>query len=557
LQQAASPVRVPASLQATIAARIDRLGTVAKRTLNAASVIGMRFDADLLSTLVDFVEMDELASAELIDPVAFGRDDEYVFRHPLVRAVAYESQLKSERARLHASLADSLSARNPDNADANAALIAEHREAAGDLRGALEWHMRAGGWSQFRDVVAANASWVRARDVADRLPDDDPDRTALRIMPRTLLCANAWRFDTMPGDTGFDELRELCLAVGDDVSLCLGMAGTLTVNLFHGRYDEAVRLAAECSAVVEGLADTSLVVDIIAAAGNAMVQAGRAVDALRLAELAISAGADADGRGRILDSPVALALGLRGVSRLMLGIGGWRDDLDASVLAARSADATAFATSLLYKYGLGTRIGAVKPDASAVSDTAEALEKADRSGDNFAREAAMITRCTVLLEQAGELRDEGLRLLAQYREPAFRERAMGWNARLAEVEEARQAALSGDLDGAIATVRTSLDRLFDSGEMMSRGFATTILVESLLRRGDPCDVAEAAAAIERLAAVPVDPGFVVHELPLLRMRALLARSRGDETGYRVYAQRYRTMAEDLKFARHMAIAAEM
>ena len=39
---------------------------------------------------------------------------------------------------------------------------------------------------------------------------------------------------------------------------------------------------------------------------------------------------------------------------------------------------------------------------------------------------------------------------------------------------------------------------------------------------------EAAAAIERLAAVPTDPGFVLNEIPLLRLRALLARAHGDE-----------------------------
>ncbi len=44
---------VPATLQATIAARIDRLDAAAKRTLNAAAVIGSRFDADLLTSLVN------------------------------------------------------------------------------------------------------------------------------------------------------------------------------------------------------------------------------------------------------------------------------------------------------------------------------------------------------------------------------------------------------------------------------------------------------------------------------------------------------------------------
>ncbi len=53
-------VSVPASLQATIAARIDRLRPTAKRTLAAASVIGSQFDTVLLGDLVDDIDVDEL-----------------------------------------------------------------------------------------------------------------------------------------------------------------------------------------------------------------------------------------------------------------------------------------------------------------------------------------------------------------------------------------------------------------------------------------------------------------------------------------------------------------
>ena len=62
---------------------------------------------------------------------------------------------------------------------------------------------------------------------------------------------------------------------------------------------------------------------------------------------------------------------------------------------------------------------------------------------------------------------------------------------------------------------------------------------------------EAAAAIERLAAVPTDPGFVLNEIWLLRLRALLARTHGDEAAYRDYRDRYRAMATSRGFGGHM------
>ena len=93
-------VSVPATLQATIAARIDRLDPAAKRTLSAAAVIGSRFSRDLLETLGIDPVLEDLVSGEFIDQITFTRQPEYVFHHPLVRTVAYEvaAQIGSRRA---------------------------------------------------------------------------------------------------------------------------------------------------------------------------------------------------------------------------------------------------------------------------------------------------------------------------------------------------------------------------------------------------------------------------------------------------------------------------
>src|SRR5262249_11821935 len=64
-------VAVPATVQAAIGARIDRLTAAAKRTLHAASVIGARFEGELLVALGIDPMLDELLDAELIDQVRF------------------------------------------------------------------------------------------------------------------------------------------------------------------------------------------------------------------------------------------------------------------------------------------------------------------------------------------------------------------------------------------------------------------------------------------------------------------------------------------------------
>src|SRR5262249_49641237 len=156
---------------------------------------------------------------------------------PLIGAVAYESQLKSDRAQWHRRLAAAVEARAAGAIEDNAALIAEHLESAGDLPAAYGWHMRAGAWSTTRNVGAARVSWARAQRIADALPDDDPDQLSMRIAPRTMLCAtDHWQAEAVQESRGrFAELRELCTAAGDKVSLAIGMTGLATELLYAGR----------------------------------------------------------------------------------------------------------------------------------------------------------------------------------------------------------------------------------------------------------------------------------------------------------------------------------
>jgi len=86
-------------------------------------------------------------------------------------------------------------------------------------------------------------------------------------------------------------------------------------------------------------------------------------------------------------------------------------------------------------------------------------------------------------------------------------------------------------------------------------FMAGVFAETLLESSADADVAEAEAAIARLAAAPAD-GSVIRDVWLLRLRALLARARGDDD-YRELRDRYREMATSLGFEGHMQWAAAM
>ncbi|BBX23602.1 cyclase [Mycolicibacter terrae] len=548
-------VGVPATLQSAIAARVDRLSPAAKRTLSAAAVIGSRFDPDLLTALGIDPLLDELVKAELVDQVGFTPRPEYAFRHPLIRSVAYDSQLRSDRAELHQRLAASIEHRG--SADENAALIAEHLEAAGDLHATFDWHMRAGTWLTHRNMVAARASWQRARDVADRLPDSDPERTALRIAPRTLLCATSWFVGGTLADTGFDELRGLAGAADDKVSLAMGMAGWLPALIVHARFPEASLLASELTSLLESIGDPTLSLGLLYSALAAKFQQAEMTEVVRLAQRMIDlADGDVTKGNLIVASPLACAIMLRGCARCCLGDHSWRDDVEQAATMLRAFEPSFRAVTLLFKYTL-VGCGVWRPDAAALQETAEVLALAERSGDDLTLASARQVRGIALMVQHGPGREEGLALLAAAREAAVQERFTMVAAYYVDNIFAEEHARAGDLDGAIAESRVVLKELFATGDVLGLGQATAVLGGFLLLRGTATDVQEVQAAIDRLVAVPTEPGFVVHDIWLLQLRALLARAHGDEAGYRDFADRYRAMANDLGFEGHMALAEAM
>ncbi len=265
--------------------------------------------------------------------------------------MAYESQLKSDRAQLHRRLAAAIESGELESVDENAALIAEHLEAAGDLQAAFDWHMRAGAWAANRDIAAAQLSWERARHVADALPGDHPNRLAMRIAPRTLLCGSAWRRFHDDISARFEELRELCAQAGDKASLAVGMAGMVIEHMHQGRVAEASRLASECMALVESIGDPTLIVELSFAACVAKIQAAEWHDALRWSQTVIElADRHSANANFLVGSPVAAALVFRGVARWRLGRGGWREDLDRAVSMTRTIDPVSHAVVIGYKY---------------------------------------------------------------------------------------------------------------------------------------------------------------------------------------------------------------
>jgi class 3 adenylate cyclase len=553
-------VTVPATLQAIIGARIDRLDPKAKRTLTAAAVVGSRFGVDVLMRIGVEPEVDDLVAAQLIDQVRFTRQPEYVFHHPLIRAVAYASQLKSDRAETHRRVAAALEQREPALVDENAALIAEHLEAAGDQRAAYDWQMRAATWARSRDMTAARLSWERARAIADALPTEDPARAAMRIAPRTMLCATAYRARAHDARTRFDELRQLCKSGEDKPSLAIAMAGLVMDHAYQGQIRHASRLASEAMTIIDSLGDAALTVGLSFPAIYAKIESGEYSDVLRWSERMVDlAGGDPFKGNFIFGSPLALALTSRATARYCLGLPGWRNDLRHGLAMAHSADPLTYAAVVAWGYFPGIANGALTADDRALHEIEDALRIAERSGNDMALSFARFALGVALVHrETAAARDRGQTLLAEVSDVFEGQRHNLGDRPLVEVYLAREKARRGHREEAIPQMCAAVDQLVHERQLLAWGTPTSgVLVETLLDRAAVGDVKEAEAVIDRLAEAPGDDALVIRDVWLLRLRALLARTRGDEAAYRGYRDRYRAMAAELDFEGHMKWAASM
>jgi class 3 adenylate cyclase/tetratricopeptide (TPR) repeat protein len=120
---------VPRTVQAVVAARIDRLSGPARRTLHAGSVLGSTFSVDLVAALLE----DEPDVGSLVDGgfvVDAPTTGEFVFRHAITQDVAYASMLKRTRRRLHLQAADALAALAGDQ-ELRAADLGRHYDLGG------------------------------------------------------------------------------------------------------------------------------------------------------------------------------------------------------------------------------------------------------------------------------------------------------------------------------------------------------------------------------------------------------------------------------------------
>lgn len=157
---------LPATVQAVIGERIDRLVSAQRALLHICAVIGKEIPLTVLEQvavyLVSQVEsgLNGLCEAELLQMLReIAGERRFAFRHPLIQEVAYNTQLKARRSNLHAAVAVAMEAHYSSEAGEFAALIAYHYASAGQLVNASLHEARAAKWAGSTNSAQAIKHW--------------------------------------------------------------------------------------------------------------------------------------------------------------------------------------------------------------------------------------------------------------------------------------------------------------------------------------------------------------------------------------------------------------
>ena len=273
----------PATLHASLMARLDRLGSTAREVAQAGAVIGREFGHTMLASITELPEqrlreaLDRLTSAGLVFTRGTPPEAGYLFKHALVQDAAYGSLLRGRRQRLHGRIVAIMEERFPELVEAQPAMLARHSIAANLAEQAVAYCLKAAQQAIARAALAEVVTQVRkGLEILTALPD------------------SPWR-----------RRQEL------DLQLNLGLALTIMKGFSA---TEVAETLARAHALAEGLERPEHVVPLMVGQWN--VYLGRAEH-----RQAISLGEQIESIGKVRNDVAMQILGrvAQGISRISLG----------------------------------------------------------------------------------------------------------------------------------------------------------------------------------------------------------------------------------------------
>jgi class 3 adenylate cyclase/tetratricopeptide (TPR) repeat protein len=270
LQKELVSTQVPATVQAVLAARIDRLSSEDKHLLQSASVIGKDFPFALLQAVAELPDerlqqgLAHLQAAELLYETSLFPDLEYTFKHALTHQVTYQSLLRSSRQNCHERIARVLEHRFADVVETQPQVLAHHYTEAAFGAQAIPYWQRAADRANER---AANTEAIshlnKGLELLKALPDSTERRqrelSLYTLLGRTLKDVRGYGDQEV--EKAYARARELCRRVGDAPQLFSSLVGLSIYFLVRAELKIARELAEQLLVMARGVQDPVLMVE--------------------------------------------------------------------------------------------------------------------------------------------------------------------------------------------------------------------------------------------------------------------------------------------------------
>jgi adenylate cyclase len=523
-------LEVPPTVQAVLAARIDRLPEREKHLLQVASVVGKDFSEPLLAAVAELDPPDLIAAlgvlcrAEFIHEVAIYPVAQYAFKHPLTQEVALGGQLRERRRGLHAAVARAIEQQAGQRLDELAALLAHHWDEAGDVRNAAQWHQRAALWPGCPDFASVIHHWERVRVLLRALPDE---RAAIDL--RILACTRLLTLGQRVGaglDASQELLREaegLANAIGDRrAQVGLAMAyGWVLANA--GEIASCIDALDAMEPVLHEIGDPML---DAAAWGNRFVLTGlsaRFPEALRMLEQGRGPHGANGPAGRGIGSYNAVA-SIAGFQGYCLAWSGRTDEaFDAWRECMRLAD-TIGELAVFARSNWSEACYHLRDPAGALERALQAEQICHKLGDP----PMLATRVQLAFAHAhlaaGRARDAVAAARAAQEKG---QRVDGGSAGLSAVLLAQGLLMAGEFDAALEAAGEAIALCRHSLRANYEAVAHGVVARALLRRDGASACAAAQGALDAVAALVERTGARLLAPALAEWRAELAGVMGD------------------------------
>jgi predicted ATPase len=268
---AASPLpnlAIPATLHASLIARLDRLGPIAKEIAQIGAVIGREFSHELIRPVAQRTEpeletaLDRLTDAGLLFRRGEPLHASYLFKHALVQDAAYATLLRARRRQLHEAIAAAVEREFPETVATQPELLAHHCTEAGLTEQAVQYWQRAGERALDRSAnLEAIAHFTRGVQLLDSLPQGrqrDEQKLVFQVALIAPLSSSS-RYGSPEAERASRRALELCeRAAHDTPAHFQALQGLAYAYLMRGDLRRARPLAGQLLALAERRQDPEL-----------------------------------------------------------------------------------------------------------------------------------------------------------------------------------------------------------------------------------------------------------------------------------------------------------